>query len=697
MYLTDLVARAAARGGATAIDTPFDETSGINDRVDLAAVEAAARRRINEGWMREGVSFADPASTYVDAEVGPIGRDVWLGPGVALRGTTSIGDRTRVDVGCVLTDTQVAEDVHVKPYSVFTEATIGPRGRIGPFSHGRPGTVLEEDVHMGNFVETKKAHLMAGAKANHLSYLGDASVGARANIGAGTITCNYDGFNKHTTTIEAGAFIGSNTELVAPVTVGRGAFVGAGSTVTRDVPRSGLALTRVKQVVVEGWADRFRDAQARRKTGKSGGRMTCWGAAPCEPAPRSPVDPIAARAAVADGGRARRRRVRQEARAGRWRAGRRRVRRRRRGAARGRARRRGRRDRRVGDAAVAGAGGDDRSATRGACSSCRPRPRPPGPRFAMPARPPRPALVPPAEAAAGPVMIGDVAVVAPSAAGFVGVDTVRATVRWSRPAGPRVAPPVRARRSGRPDWRLPGRAEGREGRGRARLLRRRRSGPHHRRAVRRHPRPGARPRRVRRRRPARGPGPVRRAPPAPVAASPASADRTAADGVGGVLWRRGDHAVRFDLATGAATPIAADEITDHVDVAYGGAHWTYTLDHGELTGRNAGAPGARWRFPAGGSVLVGAFDATPPRIPVVRIAGSRAPAHGRAVRHRRRRPARASTPAAPPRRGPRPPARAGSCCSTSTASRATSARSPTRCPGSRSWPRRSARAARPSW
>jgi bifunctional UDP-N-acetylglucosamine pyrophosphorylase / glucosamine-1-phosphate N-acetyltransferase len=271
MYLTDLVARAAARGGATAIDTPFEETSGINDRVDLAAVEAAARRRINEGWMRDGVSFADPASTYVDAEVGPIGRDVWLGPGVCLRGTTSIADRTRVDAGCVLTDTRVAEDVHVKPYSVFTEATIGPRGRIGPFSHGRPGTVLDEDVHMGNFVETKKAHLMAGAKANHLTYLGDASVGAKANIGAGTITCNYDGFNKHTTTIEAGAFIGSNTELVAPVTVGRGAFVGAGSTVTRDVPRSGLALTRVKQVVVEGWADRFRDAQAKRKTGKSNG------------------------------------------------------------------------------------------------------------------------------------------------------------------------------------------------------------------------------------------------------------------------------------------------------------------------------------------------------------------------------------------------------------------------------------------
>ena len=269
LYLTDLVARAHARGGAIAIDTPFDETSGINDRVDLATVERAARRRIAETHMRNGVTFADPDSTYVDADVGPIGRDVWLGPGVALRGKTTVGDRVRIDVGCVVTDTQIADDVYMKPYSIFSEAVIGPRGQIGPFSHGRPGTRLDEDVHMGNFVETKKAHLMAGAKANHLAYLGDASVGAKANVGAGTITCNYDGFSKHKTVIEAGAFIGSDTQLVAPVTVGRDAFVAAGSTVTRDVPRAALALTRVKQVNVEGWADRFREAQQKRKGSKS--------------------------------------------------------------------------------------------------------------------------------------------------------------------------------------------------------------------------------------------------------------------------------------------------------------------------------------------------------------------------------------------------------------------------------------------
>ncbi len=265
LYLTDLVAHAHARGGATSIDTPFSEVTGINDRIDLAAVEASARRRINEGWMRGGVTMIDPASTYIDADVGPLGKDVWLGPNVALRGKTSIGDGVRIDVGCVVTDATIADGANVKPYSVIGESAIGARAQVGPFSHCRPGTKLDEDVHLGNFVETKKAHLMAGAKANHLAYLGDASIGAKCNIGAGTITCNYDGINKFQTTIEAGAFIGSDSQLVAPVTVGRDAFVGAGTTVTKDVPRGALALTRVKQVNVEGWADRFRESQAKRK------------------------------------------------------------------------------------------------------------------------------------------------------------------------------------------------------------------------------------------------------------------------------------------------------------------------------------------------------------------------------------------------------------------------------------------------
>jgi bifunctional UDP-N-acetylglucosamine pyrophosphorylase/glucosamine-1-phosphate N-acetyltransferase len=152
---------------------------------------------------------------------------------------------------------------------VLTETTVGDRVEVGPFSHCRPGTRLDQDARIGNFVETKKTHVMAGAKANHLAYLGDASIGQKANIGAGTITCNYDGVSKHKTTIEEGAFIGSDSQLVAPVTVGRGAYVGSGTTVTRDVPRGALALSRVKQVNKEGWADAFREAQAKRK--KSGG------------------------------------------------------------------------------------------------------------------------------------------------------------------------------------------------------------------------------------------------------------------------------------------------------------------------------------------------------------------------------------------------------------------------------------------
>jgi bifunctional UDP-N-acetylglucosamine pyrophosphorylase/glucosamine-1-phosphate N-acetyltransferase len=214
--------------------------------------------------MRAGVTMAAPEQTFIDADAGPIGADVWIGPGVHLRGATSIGDGVHIDAGSVLTDVKVDANTNIKPYSVLSETQIGVAVQIGPFTHCRPGTRLDEGARVGNFVETKKTHLMAGAKANHLAYLGDASVGARANVGAGTITCNYDGFNKHRTEIGADAFIGSDTQLVAPVTIGKGAFVGAGSTITKDVPRSALALTRVKQVTLEGWADRFREAKGKR-------------------------------------------------------------------------------------------------------------------------------------------------------------------------------------------------------------------------------------------------------------------------------------------------------------------------------------------------------------------------------------------------------------------------------------------------
>jgi bifunctional UDP-N-acetylglucosamine pyrophosphorylase/glucosamine-1-phosphate N-acetyltransferase len=255
LYLTDLA------GGAAVTEAPFDEVRGINDRIDLAAVDAAARLRINREWMARGVTIVAPEQAFIDADVGPIAPDAWIGTNVHLRGRTRVGARSRIDTGCVLQDVTLGEDVWVKPHSVMTEAEVGDRAQIGPFAHCRPGTRLDAEVRVGNFVETKMAHLMQGAKANHLAYLGDAAVGARANIGAGTITCNYDGVKKYKTVIEAGAFIGSDSQLVAPVTVGRDAYVGSGTTVTRDVPRGSLALSRAKQVNVDGWADRFREAQ----------------------------------------------------------------------------------------------------------------------------------------------------------------------------------------------------------------------------------------------------------------------------------------------------------------------------------------------------------------------------------------------------------------------------------------------------
>ena len=227
-YLTDLAAAAHARGGAAVLDVPWDEVSGINDRYDLACVEAAARALINRKHMAAGVSMAAPDQVFIDADTVEIEQDVWLGPGVHLRGKVRIGKGARIDAGSVLTDTEVGPGTLVKPYSVFSETKVGPAAQIGPFSHCRPGTVVDEGAKLGNFVETKKAHLMAGAKANHLAYLGDVSIGSKANIGAGTITCNYDGFNKYKTVIEAGAFIGSDSQLVAPVTVGKGAYVGFG-------------------------------------------------------------------------------------------------------------------------------------------------------------------------------------------------------------------------------------------------------------------------------------------------------------------------------------------------------------------------------------------------------------------------------------------------------------------------------------
>ena len=259
LYLTDLIARAATSGAVIpSVDAPWEEVAGVNDRVDLARMDAVARRRVNERWMRAGVTMTAPETVAIDADVEAIGRDVELGTGVALRGATRLGDRVRIDVGCILTDTVVGDDALLKPYCVLTQSSVGARAQLGPFAHCRPGTVLDEEVHLGNFVETKKARLGRGSKANHLAYLGDAVIGAKVNVGAGTITCNYDGTTKSLTTIEDGVFIGSDTQLIAPVTVGKGAYVGAGTTVTEDVPAGALAISRTPQVNKEGYVERKR-------------------------------------------------------------------------------------------------------------------------------------------------------------------------------------------------------------------------------------------------------------------------------------------------------------------------------------------------------------------------------------------------------------------------------------------------------
>jgi len=251
-YLTDLVELAAREGPVGTVEADATETAGVNDRVELAARAKVLQRRINQAHMRAGVTLADPDTTFIDEDV-VIGADTEVGPGVVLAAGTVVGRDVVIGPGCVVTASTVADGTTLKSYSVLEEARVGERNVIGPFSRLRPGTELAEDVHLGNFVETKKARIGKGSKANHLTYLGDAKVGAGCNIGAGTITCNYDGVNKSVTELGDGVFIGSDTQLVAPVTVGDGAYVGAGTTVTKNVPPGSLAVSRAPQVTKEGW------------------------------------------------------------------------------------------------------------------------------------------------------------------------------------------------------------------------------------------------------------------------------------------------------------------------------------------------------------------------------------------------------------------------------------------------------------
>ena len=256
-YLTDLLGmlrEAGHRVGAVIVDDPI-EAAGVNSRADLATVEGEIQRRVVAKLMRDGVTFRNPGTVVIDSTVA-IGADSVVYPFVTLEGTTKIGEGCVIEPGVHLVNVTVGDDVHLKTGTVAEDALIEDEASIGPYAHLRPGSHLGRRVKVGNFVETKKAVFGEGAKASHLSYIGDAEVGANANIGAGTITCNYDGVHKYKTIIEDGAFIGSDSQLVAPVRIGKGAYVGAGSTITKDVPPAALALSRTPQKTIEGWAER---------------------------------------------------------------------------------------------------------------------------------------------------------------------------------------------------------------------------------------------------------------------------------------------------------------------------------------------------------------------------------------------------------------------------------------------------------
>ena len=256
-YLPDLVKIYRARGLTVETVTLDDagEIMGVNSRKELAAVAARLRMMKNDALMGEGVTIVDPATTYIGPDVS-VGADTILHPGVHLEGRTRIGSGCEIHSGVRIVDSTIDDRVLINNHCVITESHVASGAKLGPFAHIRPQSDIGEQAHVGNFVELKKTALGKGAKANHLAYLGDATIGERVNVGAGTITCNYDGVHKHPTVIEEGAFIGSDSQLIAPVRIGKGAYVAAGSSITEDVPADALAIARGKQVNKEGWVSR---------------------------------------------------------------------------------------------------------------------------------------------------------------------------------------------------------------------------------------------------------------------------------------------------------------------------------------------------------------------------------------------------------------------------------------------------------
>src|SRR5881396_1858548 len=265
-YLTDVIGPLAKAGGrieAIALEDP-EEALGVNDRKQLAVLAAIQRRRILDRHMLAGVTILDPASTYIDDTV-TIGADTVIHPHVIVDVASEIGSDCVIGAGCQIRATKLGDRVRLKPYCVLTESVVEHGAVMGPFCHLRPNSHVGENCEIGNFIELKKTKIGRKSKAHHVGYLGDTTIGEGANIGAGTITCNYDGVAKHPTVIGDGAFVGTNSSLVAPLTIGKGAYVAAGSVITKDVPEDALVVERAQPVVKEGWAARRRAARAAQK------------------------------------------------------------------------------------------------------------------------------------------------------------------------------------------------------------------------------------------------------------------------------------------------------------------------------------------------------------------------------------------------------------------------------------------------
>ena len=263
-YLTDMASILTAAGErVVALEAEFpDEILGANTIAELVQLDSALRDSTARRLMSQGVTIFRPETSFIDADV-EVGADTIIEPGVQLLGRTKIGQDCRIRSNSVIENAEIGDGVIIRQGSIITDSKIAAGANIGPYSHLRPGCEIGEEAHVGNFVETKKVKLGKGSKASHLTYLGDAVIGAGVNIGAGTITCNYDGVNKHTTTIGEGVFVGSHSTLVSPVDVGDGAYIAAASCVTEDVPADALAMGRSRQTNIAGWAKKRRELKAR--------------------------------------------------------------------------------------------------------------------------------------------------------------------------------------------------------------------------------------------------------------------------------------------------------------------------------------------------------------------------------------------------------------------------------------------------